>query len=198
METTQKIVIITGASSGIGAATAKLLAQQGAAVVLGARREAPLKALVQTIRDQGGQATYRITDVTQAADVQALVQTAQDAFGRIDVLVNNAGIMPNAPLYTVPIKDWNQTIDVNLRGVLNGLAAVLPLFDQQQRGQVISVSSLAGLKQYPDAGVYGATKAAVKYVMESLRAESAQRGESRTRYDHLSGGNSDRLNDLDS
>lgn len=171
----KKVIVITGASSGIGAATARLLAQEGYPVVLGARHESALKSLVQEIHNQGGQAVYQVTDVTRETDVQALINMAQMTFGRIDVLVNNAGIMPNAPLYDVPLADWNRTIDVNLRGVLNGLAAVLPIFDQQQSGQVISVSSLAGLKQYPNAGVYGATKAAVKYVMENLRAESAQR-----------------------
>ena len=170
-----KTVIITGASSGIGRATAVLLAAKGYRVVLGARHQAKLDAVVQEITAQGGHAVGQVTDVRQLEAVRQLVTVAQRTFGNVDVLVNNAGIMPNASLYQVPVEDWNATIDVNLKGVLNGLAAVLPLFDRQQHGHVISVSSLAGLKQYPNAGVYGATKAAVKYVMESLRAESAQR-----------------------
>lgn len=123
-----KVVVITGASSGIGAATAKLLAKNGAMVMLGARREDRLYQLANAINVDGGRADYRVVDVTKPDEVQKLVDAAQDSFGGIDVIFNNAGIMPNSPMSAVRADEWNQMIDVNLKGVLNGIAAVMPAF----------------------------------------------------------------------
>lgn len=168
-----KVVIITGASSGIGEATAKLLAEKGAKVVLGARREDRLKALTDSIVATGGQAVYRVTDVVNPADSQALVQMATDTFGRVDVIFLNAGLMPSSPLSAMKTDEWNSMVDVNLKGVLHGIAAVLPTFVAQKSGHVITTSSVAGLKAYPGSAVYGATKWAVRDLMEVLRIESA-------------------------
>ena len=169
-----KVVVITGASSGIGAETAKLLASHGAKVVLGARREEKLKALTDAITNAGGQAAYRVTDVTKPEDNKALVQLAKDTFGGIDVMFLNAGLMPNSPLSARKVEEWNRIVDVNLKGVLNGIAAALPTFKSQQSGHFIATSSVAGLKAYPGGAVYGATKWAVRDLMEVLRMESAQ------------------------
>ena len=171
-----KVVIITGASSGIGEATAKLLASKGAKVVLGARRENELKELIKAIEEAGGQAAYRVTDVTDPADNAALVNLAKETFGRVDVVFLNAGIMPNSPLSALKTTDWNQTVDINIKGVLNGVAAVLPTFVEQGSGHVITTSSVAGLKAYPGGAVYGGTKWFVRDFMEVLRMESAQEG----------------------
>ena len=174
MSVENKVIIITGASSGIGAASAKLLASHGAKVVLGARRESRLQALVQAIEDQGGQATSRVTDVTTPADLTALVDLAKTTFGGLDVIFNNAGIMPTSPISALKIAEWNAMIDVNLKGVLNGVAAVMPEFTKQKHGQIITTSSVAGLKSFVGSGVYGATKFAVRNLMEVIRMESAQ------------------------
>jgi NADP-dependent 3-hydroxy acid dehydrogenase YdfG len=171
-----KVVLITGASSGIGAATAKLLASQGAKVVLGARREDKLAALSDEINNDGGQAVYRVTDVTKPVDNENLVQLAKDAFGGIDVVFLNAGLMPVAPMSELHVDEWNRMIDVNIKGVLNGIAAALPTFKQQKSGHFIATSSVAGLKAYPNGAVYGATKWAVRDLMEVLRMEAAQEG----------------------
>lgn len=171
-----KVIIITGASSGIGEATAKLLAASGAKVVLGARRQARLAEITQTIEADGGQAVYRVTDVTQPADLTALVALAKDTYGQLDVLFNNAGIMPSSPISALHTDEWNQMIDINLKGVLNGIAAVMPEFTQQKSGQIITTSSVAGIKSFSGAGVYGATKFAVRNLMEVLRMESAAEG----------------------
>lgn len=171
-----KVVIVTGASSGIGEATAKLLASRGARVVLGARREAQLEQLTQEITQAGGQAAYRVTDVTRPEDNAALVELANETFGGLDVLFLNAGIMPTAPLSALNTAEWQQTVDVNVMGVLHGIAAALPTFTAQKRGQVIATSSVAGIKSYPGAGVYGGTKWFVRNLMEVLRLESAQEG----------------------
>lgn len=171
-----KVVIVTGASSGIGEATAKLLASRGARVVLGARREAQLEQLTQEITQAGGQAAYRVTDVTRPEDNAALVELANETFGGLDVLFLNAGIMPTAPLSALNTAEWQQTVDVNVMGVLHGIAATLPTFTAQKRGQVIATSSVAGIKSYPGAGVYGGTKWFVRNLMEVLRLESAQEG----------------------
>lgn len=176
MTVKDKVIVITGASSGIGAASAKLLARNGAKVVLGARREARLQELVQTIEQAGGTATYQVTDVTDRAQVQGLVQKALDTYGQLDVIFNNAGIMPTAPLSELQVDEWQRTVDINLNGVLYGLAAVLPIFTKQKHGQVITTSSVAGIKSFAGAGVYGATKFAVRNLMEVLRMESAQEG----------------------
>ncbi|MFD2572452.1 SDR family oxidoreductase [Spirosoma soli] len=169
-----KVVIITGASSGIGEATAKLLAEKGAKVVLGARREDRLNQLAEAIRANGGQAVYRVTDVVNPADSKALVQLAKDTFGGVDVIFLNAGLMPNSPLSALKTEDWSRMVDVNIKGVLNGIAAVLPTFTAQKSGHIITTSSVAGLKAYPGGAVYGATKWAVRDLMEVLRMESAQ------------------------
>ena len=171
-----KVVIITGASSGIGEATAKLLASKGAKVVLGARRESQLKQLVREISDVGGQAVYQVVDVTQQADNESIVALAKEAFGRLDVIFLNAGIMPNSPLSAMKTNDWHDMVDVNIKGVLNGVGAVLPTFIGQKSGQVIATSSVAGLKAYPSGAVYGGTKWFVRDFMEVLRMESAMEG----------------------
>jgi NADP-dependent 3-hydroxy acid dehydrogenase YdfG len=171
-----KVVVITGASSGIGEATAKLLAEKGAKLVLGARREDRLKELADEIKSNGGQAVYSVTDVVNSEDNQQLVQLAKDTFGGVDVIFLNAGIMPNSPLSALKTGEWNNMVDVNIKGVLNGIAAVLPTFTSQKSGHIITTSSVAGLKAYPGGAVYGATKWAVRDLMEVLRMESAQEG----------------------
>ncbi|GEO74923.1 short-chain dehydrogenase oxidoreductase [Levilactobacillus namurensis DSM 19117] len=176
MTVQDKVIVITGASSGIGEASAKLLAKNGAKVVLGARRENRLQAIVQDIQDAGGQASYRVTDVTKPDQVQALVDQAQHDFGGLDVIFNNAGIMPNSPISALHVDEWNAMIDINLKGVLNGVAAVMPTFTSQKHGQIITTSSVAGIKSFAGSGVYGATKFAVRNLMEVIRMESAQEG----------------------
>ena len=171
-----KVVIITGASSGIGEATAKLLASKGAKVVLGARREHQLRQLVDEIQKAGGQAIYQVMDVVNPSDNAEIVKLAQETFGRVDVIFLNAGIMPTAPLSALKTDEWNQTVDVNIKGVLNGIAAVLPIFVSQKSGHVITTSSVAGLKAYPGGAVYGGTKWFVRDFMEVLRMESALEG----------------------
>ncbi|MFI1486850.1 SDR family oxidoreductase [Streptomyces sp. NPDC020747] len=167
-----KIVAITGASGGIGEATARLLAQRGAAVVLSARRSERIDAIAQDIREQGGHATSCVVDVTKAEDLRRLVSTAIDEYGRIDVLVNNAGIAPIGPMADLDTEGWSAMIDVNLRGTLNGIAAVLPAFREQGSGHLVSIVSVAGLSVSPLMAVYAATKNAVRTVHEGLRAES--------------------------
>ncbi|MGI3227433.1 SDR family oxidoreductase [Streptomyces sp. GTA36] len=167
-----KIVAITGASGGIGEATARLLAQRGAAVVLSARRSERIDAIAQDIREQGGHATACVVDVTKAEDLRRLVSTAIDQYGRIDVLVNNAGIAPISPLADLDTEGWSAMIDVNLRGTLNGIAAALPAFREQGSGHLVSIVSVAGLTVSPSMAVYAATKNAVRTVHEGLRKES--------------------------
>jgi len=171
-----KVVIITGASSGIGEATAKLLASQGAKVVLGARRTDNLKRIADEIAQNGGQAVWQALDVTKQEDNDRIVKLAQDTFGRVDVIFLNAGLMPNSPLSALKTDDWHRMVDVNVKGVLNGVAAVLPTFLKQKSGHVIATSSVAGLKAYPNGAVYGGTKWFVRDFMEVLRMESAMEG----------------------
>src|SRR5215207_2511628 len=171
-----KVVIITGASSGIGEATAKLLASKGAKLVLGARREDNLKRIAEEIEQDGGQAVYQALDVTKASDSDAIVRLAKETFGGVDVIFLNAGIMPNSPLSALQTDDWHQMVDVNVKGVLNGVAAVLPTFIEQKSGHVVANSSVAGLKAYPGGAVYGGTKWFVRDFMEVLRMESATEG----------------------
>ncbi|MDR2386411.1 MAG: SDR family oxidoreductase [Deltaproteobacteria bacterium] len=176
MSIQNKTVIITGASSGIGQATARLLASQGAKVVLGARRENKLKTLTEELRASGAGAVYRVTDVTKPADNQELVKLAIAEFGKLDAIFLNAGIMPNSPLSKLLTNDWERTVDINLKGVINGIGAVLPEFMAQKSGHVLATSSVAGLKVYSGSGVYCATKWAVRALMEALRIESAEEG----------------------
>jgi NADP-dependent 3-hydroxy acid dehydrogenase YdfG len=171
-----KVIIITGASSGIGEASAKLLASKGAKVVLGARRDDRLKQIADEIGAAGGDAVYQALDVTRQSDNEAIVRLAKDSFGRVDVIFLNAGLMPNSPLSALKTDDWKQMVDVNINGVLNGVAAVLPVFTAQKSGHVIANSSVAGLKAYPGGAVYGGTKWFVKDFMEVLRMESAEEG----------------------
>jgi NADP-dependent 3-hydroxy acid dehydrogenase YdfG len=166
-------VIITGASSGIGEATAKLLASKGAKVLLGARRGNQLRQLVDEIQKVGGQAVYQVMDVVNPSDNAAIVELAQETFGRVDVIFLNAGIMPTAPLSALKTEEWNQAVDVNIKGVLNGVAVVLPTLVSQKSGHVITTSSVAGLKAYPGGAIYGGTKWFVRDFMEVLRTASA-------------------------
>jgi len=164
-----KVVVITGASSGLGEATARHLAQQGAQLVLGARRIDRLQALAAELQLGAGAAVA--TDVTDAAQVKALVDGAVATHGRIDVILNNAGLMPHSPLERAKIDDWDRMIDVNLKGVLYGIAAALPHMTRQKSGHIINVSSVAGHKVRPGSAVYAATKAAVRMLSEGLRQE---------------------------
>ncbi|SCB10612.1 SDR family oxidoreductase [Rhizobium multihospitium] len=167
-----KVVAITGASSGIGRATAKLLAERGAFVVLGARREEALAAIVEEITDAGGKAVHKTTDVRQRSDLEALVALAIAHAGKLDVIVNNAGIGPISRFDALRVEDWDAMIDVNLRGTLYGVAAALPVFQRQQSGHVINIVSTAGIKILPTMGVYAATKNAVRTISEALRQEA--------------------------
>ena len=167
-----KVVVITGASSGIGASTAQLLARYGAHVVLAARRKDRLDAAVQEIVAAGGQAISVAVDVTKRAEVEALIRAAVDRFGRVDVLVNDAGIMPIAPIAALKVEEWDRQIDVNIKGVLYGVAAVLPHMQQQKSGHLINLASVFGIKVFAPGGtVYCATKAAVRALTEGLRME---------------------------
>jgi NADP-dependent 3-hydroxy acid dehydrogenase YdfG len=167
-----KVILISGASSGIGEATARELAKRGAKVVLGARRTDRLEKLAREINAAGGTARFRTLDVTSQDDFAAFVNFARNEFGAVDVLVNNAGIMPLSPMEALKIGEWNQMIDVNIRGVLHGIAAVLPLMKQQGSGQIVNVSSIGGHATFPTAAVYCATKYAVIAISEGLRQES--------------------------
>ncbi|MET3897409.1 NADP-dependent 3-hydroxy acid dehydrogenase YdfG [Devosia sp. UYZn731] len=171
-----KVIIITGASSGVGEATARMLAAKGAKVVLGARRADKLRQIAADIEQAGGHAVYQELDVTRQSDNDAIVQLAQNSFGKVDVTFLNAGLMPNSMLSALKTDDWHQMVDVNIKGVLNGVAAVLPAFTAQKSGQIIATSSVAGLKAYPGGAVYGGTKWFLRDFMEVLRMESAMEG----------------------
>ncbi|HEY4457750.1 MAG TPA: SDR family oxidoreductase [Pseudonocardiaceae bacterium] len=167
-----KVVAITGASSGIGAATAVELAARGAAVVLGARRTDRLDAIVTRIRADGGRAELLTVDVARRADLDELVAFAVRRFGRLDVLVSNAGVARIAPMAALDVDDWDLMIDINLRGVLHGIAGALPVFREQGQGHFVTTVSTSGLKIVPTQAVYAGTKNAVRTVLEALRQES--------------------------
>jgi len=166
-----KVIVITGASSGLGEATARHLSEKGAKVALAARRTKRIESLADEINDNGGEAMAVTTDVTVREQVEELVDKAADQFGRIDVMLNNAGLMPFAPLERRKIDEWEQMIDVNVKGVLYGIAAVLPYMKEQESGHIINVSSVAGHKVMPNGTVYCATKHAVRAISEGLRQE---------------------------
>ncbi|NSL52792.1 SDR family oxidoreductase [Calidifontibacillus erzurumensis] len=166
-----KVVIITGASSGIGEATAKLLAKNGAKVVLAARREERLKNLQSDIEKQGGTAAYKVTNVAVQEEVEELARFALEKYGKIDVLINNAGLMPLSFLSEKKVSEWEQMIDVNIKGVLYGIGAVLPHMRERQEGHIINISSVAGHTVLPAGAVYSGTKFAVRAITEGLRQE---------------------------
>ncbi|KAA0012952.1 SDR family oxidoreductase [Billgrantia pellis] len=167
-----KVILLTGASSGIGEATTRLLASHGHRLVIGARRTDRLEALARAIRSEGGSVDYRALDVTQREDVQAFADAALKLHNRIDVIINNAGVMPLSPLASLKVDEWDRMIDVNIRGVLHGIAAVLPTMQAQGSGQVINISSIGGLYVVPTGAVYCATKYAVRAISDGLRQEN--------------------------
>jgi len=167
-----KIVLITGASSGIGEATARILADAGMTVVLGARRTDRLDRLAAAITAAGGTARVSKLDVTDRADVAAFAQDAIETFGRIDVLINNAGVMPLSPMASLKVDEWERMVDVNIKGVLWGIAAVLPTMNAQGSGHIINIASIGGLQVSPTAAVYCATKFAVRAISDGLRQEN--------------------------
>lgn len=167
-----KVVVITGASSGIGEASARRLASDGACVVLGARRADRLAALAAEIEELGGQTAWQATDVTSRESVESLAEFARASFGPVDVLVNNAGLMPQAPLDQLRVDEWERMIDVNVKGVLYGIAAVLPEMRQRGSGHIVNLGSVAGHKVFPRAAVYCASKFAVRAITEGLRQEA--------------------------
>lgn len=166
-----KVVVITGASSGFGKITAEYLSERGAAVALGARSTDKIEAIAKSIREKGGKALAVTTDVTNNDQVKTLVNAAVKEFGKIDVLLNNAGIMPLSPLEMLKVEDWDQCIDINIKGVLYGIAAALPHMKEQKSGQIISVSSVAGHTISPGGAVYSASKYSVRVISEALRKE---------------------------
>ena len=167
----RKVVAITGASSGLGEATARHLASQGAKVFLGARRMDRLNAIVADIKRAGGEAAAAKVDVTHRAEVEAFVQAAVAQFGRMDVLVNNAGLMALAPITKALVDEWDRMVDINIKGALYGIAAALPVFEQQKSGHIINLASVAGHKVSMGGAVYCATKHAVRAISEGVRQE---------------------------
>jgi NADP-dependent 3-hydroxy acid dehydrogenase YdfG len=172
MSVKNKVIAITGASSGIGEATAKLLAENGAKVVLGARRTQKLEKIVADIRASGGTAEFKAVDVTNREDVKAFIHFAKEKFGRIDVIFNNAGVMPLSPMNALKVEEWDNMINVNIHGVLNGIAAGLPIMEAQGGGQFINTASIGAHMVAPTGVVYCATKYAVWAISEGLRQES--------------------------
>jgi NADP-dependent 3-hydroxy acid dehydrogenase YdfG len=170
-----KVVAITGASSGIGEATALLLAERGAKVVLGARRSGPLEALAARIAEAGGEAAFAPTDVRRRDDLSGLVKLASDRYGQLDVLVSNAGVMPISPFDELRVEDWEDMIDVNLKGVLYGIAAALPVFREQGSGHFVNLASTAAFRVVPSMSVYSGTKMAVRAISEGLRQEAGDK-----------------------
>ncbi len=175
MNTRSKVIIVTGASSGIGKATALLLAEKGAKLVLGARGEAKLAQLTEQIHGSGGEAIYAITDVSKREDVARLVQMAIEHYGRVDVLINNAGVMPISALDELKVDDWEAMIDINIKGVLYGIAEALPVFRRQESGHFINIASTAAHRVVPNQSVYAGTKFAVRAISEGLRQEAGEK-----------------------
>lgn len=175
MSLENKIAIITGASSGIGEATALLLAKRGVKLVLGARRIDRLEVLANRIISDGGEAIIASADVRSSADMSNLVNRACDQYGRLDVFINNAGVMPISPLDDLRIEDWENMVDVNIKGVLYGIAAALPIFRLQDFGHFINIASTAGHKTVPNQAVYSGTKFAVRAISEGLRQEAGEK-----------------------
>ena len=169
-----KIVAITGASSGIGEATALLLAARGAKLVIGARGSSRLQALADRIGESGAEVAYRATDVRKRADLAALVDLACEKFGKLDVIFNNAGVMPVSPLRDLRVEDWDEMVDVNIKGVLYGIAAALPVFRKQGFGHFVNTASTAAHKTVPSQSVYSGTKYAVRAISDGLRQEVAE------------------------
>jgi NADP-dependent 3-hydroxy acid dehydrogenase YdfG len=170
-----KVVVITGASSGIGEATALLLAERGANVVLGARRLGRLEALAARIANVGGEAACASTDVSRREDVSNLVKLACERYGKLDVLINNAGVGPISPLDDLRVEEWEQMIDINLKGVLYGIAAALPVFRKQGFGHFVNTASTAAHRVVPNQSVYAGTKIAVRAISEGLRQEAGDK-----------------------
>ncbi len=168
----EKVVAITGASSGIGEATGRLLAGRGARVLLGARRMDRLETIRGAIQSTGGVAQIHPLDVTRRKSVEDFVKHAKQTFGRIDVMVNNAGIMPLSPMSQLKVDEWERMVDVNIKGVLYGIAAALPFFTEQGAGHFVNVSSVAGKVVFPGSAVYSGTKFAVRAISEGLRMEN--------------------------
>ena len=167
-----KVIAITGASSGIGEAAARELAARGATVLVGARRTDRLETLIADLRKQGASAEFLALDVTNRDSVQDFVRFATERFGKLDAIVNNAGVMPLSPLEALKVDEWEQMVDVNIKGVLYGIAAALPVFKKQGYGHVINTSSIAAYRAIPTGAVYCATKAAVNFITEGLRQEN--------------------------
>lgn len=171
---TQKVILITGASSGIGAGIARELAKTDAILLLGARRESRLAALAEELQFNGAEVAIKALDVTRREEVTQFVEYALERWGRVDVMINNAGIMPLSPMASLRVEEWDQMIDVNIKGVLYGIASVLPTMLAHQRGHIINVASIGALAVSPTAAVYCATKFAVRAISDGLRQENSQ------------------------
>lgn len=171
---TQKVILITGASSGIGAGIARELAKTDAILLLGARRESRLAALAEELQFNGAEVAIKALDVTRREEMTQFVEYALERWGRVDVMINNAGIMPLSPMASLRVEEWEQMIDVNIKGVLYGIASVLPTMLAHQRGHIINIASIGALAVSPTAAVYCATKFAVRAISDGLRQESSQ------------------------
>ncbi|MEN4545800.1 SDR family oxidoreductase [Pantoea agglomerans] len=171
---TQKVILITGASSGIGAGIARELAKTDAILLLGARRESRLAALAEELQFNGAEVAIKALDVTRREEVTQFVEYALERWGRVDVMINNAGIMPLSPMASLRVEEWEQMIDVNIKGVLYGIASVLPTMLAHQRGHIINIASIGALAVSPTAAVYCATKFAVRAISDGLRQENSQ------------------------
>ncbi len=171
---TQKVILITGASSGIGAGIARELAKTDAILLLGARRESSLAALAEELQFNGAEVAIKALDVTRREEMTQFVEYALERWGRVDVMINNAGIMPLSPMASLRVEEWEQMIDVNIKGVLYGIASVLPTMLAHQRGHIINIASIGALAVSPTAAVYCATKFAVRAISDGLRQENSQ------------------------